>query len=232
MRERPQISANDLALFMVSSDTARVSIVRRSKHPKKPPIIRYRDARAPIRSFLSDQNRRVNPLLAAEEALNQRATDPSESALSQDDARQTIEVLHAIQGMGNRLAAYDFHLAPTKQEKLALAGVIVSVYADLLVYGATRGRDQFGAAVFRLTQDDAATETAQAKRREMGVTVATLARRHAEENLQSNRELSNRLCMSIDVQHGDIFVAPDSITRRMNDLENACRFIAALWATV
>jgi hypothetical protein len=35
--------------------------------------------------------------------------------------------------------------------------------------------------------------------------------------------------MSIDVQHGEVFTAPDSNTRRMNDLENACRFIAALW---
>jgi len=52
MRVDPQISANDLALFMVSSDTARVSIVRRSKHPKKPPIIRYRDVRGPIRAYL------------------------------------------------------------------------------------------------------------------------------------------------------------------------------------
>jgi hypothetical protein len=38
--------------------------------------------------------------------------------------------------------------------------------------------------------------------------------------------------MSIDVQHGEVFTAPDSNTRRMNDLENACRFIAALWDRV
>jgi hypothetical protein len=38
--------------------------------------------------------------------------------------------------------------------------------------------------------------------------------------------------MSIDVQHGEIFAAPDASTRRTNDLTNACRFIAALWDTV
>lgn len=232
MRADPQISANDLALFMVSSDTARASIVRRSKHPKKPPIIRYRDARGPIRAYLADGNRRVNPLVSTEETLLQRASDPAESALRQDDARQTIEVLRAIQGMSNRLSGYDFRPAPERQAKLNLAGVIVSVHADLLVYGSSKGRDQVGAAVFRLTQDDADSDTAKAKRREMGLTVAILARRHVEQNLPSSRELSNRLCMSIDVQHRDVFVAPDSVTRRVHDLENACRFIAALWPTV
>jgi hypothetical protein len=92
---------NDLALYMVSSDTARIGIIRRAKNPQTPPIIRYRDARAPICAYLSDGNRRVNPLVAAEEMLRQRGEDASESALRQDDARQSIEVLHAIQRMQN-----------------------------------------------------------------------------------------------------------------------------------
>jgi hypothetical protein len=59
-----------------------------------------------------------------------------------------------------------------------------------------------------------------------------LARAHTEANLAGDRTTANRFCMSIDVQHGEVFVAPNSATRRMNDLTNACRFIAALWPTV
>ncbi|AMN44785.1 hypothetical protein RHPLAN_63790 [Rhodoplanes sp. Z2-YC6860] len=66
-----------------------------------------------------------------------------------------------------------------------------------------------------------------------GFYVATLSRIRVDQNITqtSNRTVVNRLCMSIDVQHRKIFQAPDSNTRRMNDAENACRFIAALRPT-
>ena len=228
-RSAPRISANELALYMVSSDTARFGIVRRAKAPSKPPIIRYRYARPPICTFLTDPNRRLDPLVAAGEAMRQRADDTSQSSLAQDDARQTIEVLHAIQRMGNTLSTYDFMPAPADQAKLQLGGVEVSVRADMLVHGSTRRQELYGAAILRMTQDDTTTDAARDQRREMGIYVATLARMHAEQNLPSNRTVANRLCMSIDVQHGEVFHAPDAIVRRTNDLESACRMIAAIW---
>jgi hypothetical protein len=220
---------NDLALYMVSSDTARIGIIRRAKNPQTPPIIRYRDTRAPICAYLSDGNRRVNPLVAAEEMLRQRAEDASESALRQDDAKQSIEVLHAIQRMQNQLRAFTFAAAPNEQPRLNLADVEISVRPELLVSAASRTQEQRGAAVLRLTQDDADSETARTKRRDMGLYVATLVRLHVDQNLPGEQPISNRLCMSIDVQHGELFQAPDANTRRMNDVENACRFIAAMW---
>jgi hypothetical protein len=217
---------------MMSSDTARIGIVRRAKYPQTPPIIRYRDARGPICAFLADMNRDLNPLVAAEEMFRQRMADPAESALRQDDARQSIEVLNALQRMRNQLAPFEFVPAPIEQARLELAGVEISVRADLLVLASSRGVNQTGAAVLRMTQDDADSEPARTRRRDMGLYVATLARLHADQNLPSDRQVSNRLCMSIDVQHGELFQAPEANTRRMNDLENACRFIAALWPTV
>lgn len=219
---------------MVSSDTARISIVRRAKSPQTPPIIRYRDARGPICAYLSDPNRRVNPLVDAEQMFRQRAEDTAESALRQDDARQSIEVLQAIQRMRNQLAAFDFIQAPANQDRLTLGGVEVSARADLLVHGSARGQELIGAAILRMTQDDAETENARTRRRDMGLYVATIARLHVDQHIAptTNRAVSNRLCMSIDVQHGEVFQAPDANTRRMNDLENACRFIAALWPAV
>jgi hypothetical protein len=66
----------------------------------------------------------------------------------------------------------------------------------------------------------------------MGFYVATLARLHVEANIPTNREATNRLCLSIDVQHGEAFACPNSNTRRRNDLESACRFIALAWPGV
>jgi len=214
---------------MVSSDTARVGIIRRAKNPSTPPIIRYRDVRPVVCEFLADLQRNVNRLVTAEEMFNQRSEDSAMSSLRQDDARNSIEVIHALQRMANQLAPYRFDLAPRRQRKLDLAGVSVSTHADLLVQGRVRGKDHSGAAILRLTQDDAETDTAISRRREMGLYVATLARLHAEQNLRLNEPAHNRFCMSIDVQHGEHFRAPESNIRRMNDLESACQFIAAMW---
>lgn len=150
-RATPRISANDLALYMVSSDTARIGIIKRAKTPQTPPIVRYKDVRPSIVAFLTDANRRVNPLTAAEEMFRQRAADLSVGPLRQDDALKSIEVLRAVQGMANRLAEYDFYPAPQSQPKLLMGGVEVSLRADMLVHGAAKGKEQIGAALLRMT---------------------------------------------------------------------------------
>jgi hypothetical protein len=225
------MSINDLALYMVSSDTGRMGIIRRAKVPSTPPLIRYKDVRAVVRAYLSDINRPVNLLVDAEETFNQRASDSAMSSLKQDDAKNSIEVLHAIQRMSNQLSAFQFSPAPHRQPKLNLANVEISTQVDLTVSGMIRREQYSGVAILRMTQADTDTETARTKRREMGLYVATLARLHSDQNL-GLESISNRFCMSIDVQQGELFRAPNSNTRRMNDLENACRFIASIWDQV
>jgi len=231
-RSSPRISVNELARFMVSSDTARFGIIKRAKCPQLPPIIRYKDVRQPICAFLSDARRDIKPLIVAEQMFRQRADDEAESSLRRDDANQSIEVLHCLQRMSNQIGVFDFYKAPTEQPKLIIAGVEISVRIDLLVHGNSRGKIQVGGAILRMTQDDADTNDARDRRRNMGQYVATLAKMQIEQNICIDRELAGRLCMSIDIQHGEVFAAPNAIVRRTNDIENACRFIAAAWANV
>ena len=64
----------------------------------------------------------------------------------------------------------------------------------------------------------------------MGIYVATLMRMHIDQNNpDAQRQPTNRLCMSIDVRHGQVFAAPNSNTRRINDIQAACTVISALW---
>lgn len=216
---------------MVSSDTARLGIVRRAKFPSKPPLIRYKDARAAVTGHLASATRSLASLNAARVLMQQKVENMALSSLVRDDAAHSIEVLDAIVRMANQLGPYDFQPPPTQQPKLTVAGLEVSVRADLIVHGTSRAAEQIGAAVLRLTMDASANEAAIERRRNMGLYVATLARMHVE-SLRGNREPANRLCMSIDVQHGEVFVAPNANTRRLNDLEAACAFIVAMWPTI
>ena len=229
--KNPRMSVNDLALFMVSSDTARMGIIRRAREPRTHTVTRYKDARGPICSFLSDPLHNVKHLVDAEKMFEQRAIDPSVGTMRQEDALLSIEVLHAVQRMRNTLAQYMFLPAPGRQAKLKISGVDISVHADLLLHGQTRGVEQIGAAVLRMTKDDAATPTAKEKRKQMGLYVATLVRMHLDQNIKSNRKPINKICMSVDIQHGEIFPAPAQTARRISDIENACKIIAAFWQT-
>ena len=80
-----------------------------------------------------------------------------------------------------------------------------------------------------MTQDDASSEAAVEKRKQMGLYVATMVRMHVDQNLKGEMESANRLCMSIDVQHGEVFVAPNANARRISDLSAACQMIFVLW---
>ena len=163
----------------------------------------------------------MNPLVTAEAMFAQRSQDPSETSLRQNDARHSIEVLHAIQAMANQLAGFDFHAAPQNQPTLSMAGVEISVRADLLVHGAVRNREQIGVAILRMTQDDADTDAARSRRQDMGFYVATLARLHLEANIESNREPANRMCLSID----------GSTARRLH-ARTRTRGVGMIWRTL
>jgi hypothetical protein len=176
--------------------------------------------------------RDAHVLLTAEDMFSQRIQDSSLSSLRQDDARQSIEVIHALQAMQNKVASFRFTPAPQDQPQLQVSGVFVSVRLDLFVHGASKGRDQIGGAILRLTQDDADTDSAKSRRHDMGMYVAALARMHIERNFTLEAPLANRLCMSIDIRHGECFASAASNTRRISDIENACRFITAAWPTV
>lgn len=96
--DSPRISVNDLANFMVSSDTARKSIVKRAREPKKEFIVtRYSAARAPICKFLVDANHDPEVLREAERELSLRAVDANLGPMLRDDARKSIGVLREVQ---------------------------------------------------------------------------------------------------------------------------------------
>ena len=143
---------------------------------------------------------------------------------------QSINVLHSLQGMQNKLAPHRFVKPPRKQSKLLIEGVEVSVRADLLIHATNQRKgDLIGAAILRMTKDDATTPHARNKRKEMGLIAANLIRRHVELHLADSRNVENKLCMSIDVQHGEVFFAPRAYRMRMRNIESACKFIAAMW---
>lgn len=214
---------------MVLSDTARIGILRRAKESVTPPRVRYSDARRATKAFLTSPARDQGIIYAAMDAMEQRTDDPSESAFRQDDAQKSMDALNSLMRLRNQLGGYDFVPAPARPAKLNISGVEVSVNVDVLVYGASRGVEQIGGALFRYTRSDEESDTAAARRHERGLYAATLVYMQIAQNLAGNRMPLNRLCMAVDVQSEDIHIAPRNFARRRSDIENACFVIAGIW---
>ena len=183
--------------------------------------------------LLGRSNHKTDVLDQAETMFLHRTTDPAESDFRRDDAKQSIEVIHAMPSILKDLAKHQFVSAPQRQKKLKISGVEVSVRADLYVLGGNNTGNQIGSAVLRMTKNDKTTTAAQDKRKQMGLYAATLIMMHMKaNNTQKNRVPAAKLCLAIDVQHGKVFTAPTFYKKRINDLESACLTIAALWGCV
>ena len=226
----PRITANDLARYMVATETGKLGIIRRSRDSVTPPRIRYREVRPPICAYLSDPNRTKGIIFQARETFEQHADDISLKGFVREDARLSIDVLDSLMKMNNQLGGFGFVQAPAKQPKLMLGKVEVSVNVDLLLSRSKGPVEQVGGALLRLTKADDETEAAAAKRREVGAYAATLVHMHIAKHLAGNKQPFHGLCMSVDIQCEEVHLAPKTYAQKAQNLENACKFIAAMWS--
>lgn len=231
--EKPRISANELARFMLAGNTGKLGIIKRAREKGNAAGVRYADAREAIKLALCDPSGEARRLNDAANLFRQKEKDTALSAFMRADAEKSIDVLNALSLMRNQYAGTDFRAAPIRQPKLLISGVQVSVSCDMLIHSFHKGEERIGGALLRLgIPEEDATETAKRKREDMGAYAATLVFMHIQRNLSADRKTSPNLCWSIDVQCRDIHRAPMRNAARVNELEAACTMISVLWGKV
>ena len=218
---------------MVSTEAAKLKIIENAKYPEESVVLRYRRARRIVCDYLVDPLKSATHITNAEAYFRQRVNDLKLTCWQHNDAEQSIEIVHAIQGMRNELARYDFVRTPCNASRiLPLAGVSVSVRLDLLVHRYSKGKDQIGAAVLKMNKYGPTTRHSAERREDAGTYAAALVWLYVSRKLQTERTPNNKLCMSIDVRYGKAFIAPRQNSQRISNLEAACKGIAALWDEV
>lgn len=216
---------------MVAGDTGRMGIIRNARDYTTPSRIRYSSVRQEIRSYLCDAGRTERSLNAVRSRFSQKAADPAISTWDREDARLSLDVLDSLARMSNQIGGVRFIAAPARQPPLIMAGVTISVQVEVMMTRTKGPVEEVGGVLFRLTKADDETEAAAAKRRDMGAYAATLALLQTQNNLAGNSQVHHQLCASLDIQCEEVHFAPRSYVTRSKNLENACRFIAAIWGT-
>lgn len=215
---------------MLATDTGRISIIKSAIKSSTAVRIRYKPAKNCIKRYLSSDHRDTAQIFDKISDLQAEVDDVSKTTWAREDAKLSIAALESFLTMQNQIGGYDFIPIPTKgQGHLPISGVHVSVNVDLLVSRTYRRREQVGGAIFRFTQSDSETEAAINKRMDIGRFAATLTHLHVVQNLAGNREPHRPLSMAVDVQFGQAILCPNSYAQRVANIENACRFISAMW---
>lgn len=227
-----RLSANQLAKYMISSETGKLGIIAEAKSNNTAMAIRYKDARKAIKAFLIDPKRDPNVIHAAITKFEQASTDPSLTNFARSDAASSIEALQSFNVLTNQIGGNNFFKAPKSQPKLLLNGVTISITLDALIKRDYRGEAQVGGALFRFTQADDETEAAASKRRDMGSYAATLVHMQVANSFARDANPHHAISYAIDVQFKEAIAAPKTYAARAKNMENACRFISAVWDDV
>lgn len=227
-RAEPQISANDLALYLVSTDVGKLGIIRRNKYPSKHVVSPYQDCKRWIIRFLVDDARDRTILASGIEYFEQLAEDTSTISSKREDAKRSKIALEALFGAYNalELGKINFRPAP-KLAPLVIKGVKVSTTLDLLTASSGKGIDHQGGVILRLTQADESE-----RRDEMGGYTATLAYMQVEDKEPGVGEPLAKICLAIDVQNKARYEARAGASRRRSNIEAACTMIKSIWPSV
>lgn len=229
-RPNPTISANELAKYLVSGDHAREGILRRAKEVSTAAVIRYRDLRQGLVSYLSNAERPRARLVELEQHLRQRADDTSLSPFHREDATASLEALEAFHRLNNRLGGMSLHVPERWNGALMIEGVAVNVSPDLALIQDARTGPRYGVLIMRFAKgEDRESEAAAGRRAEIGRYVATLAYLQAQAQCLPDHTAHHSLCHALDVQNEEMIGIGPSQTRRVNDITAACRGIARAW---
>lgn len=231
-REKARMSVNDLALYMVSSDTMKLSIIRRNKFPSNYVVLPYQDAKPWLVNFLTDPGRDKTKLAEGIEHFRHRAADSSLHETKRNDAVLCGRVLESFFGTYGTLGLgqMEFVRTPGKLAPLQIEGVDISIPLDLIAHQSIKGVDHAGGIIFRLTQADE-SDAAKERRKQQGHYAASLAHLQMVSKKPTAREPAPRLSFSVDVQHQQAFPAKAGASRITN-LTSACRMISGIWPTI
>jgi hypothetical protein len=216
---------------MVAGATGKIGIIRQSRDAKTVTTTRYSKVRDDIKGYLCNAARTPRLLDALRNKYASMANDTALGSWAREDARLSLDVLASLARMENRIAGGRFLAPPVKQLPLMLGGVSVSVNLNVLMVRERQGKEEVGGILFRLTKADEETDAAAEKRQQIGSFAATLALMQVQSGMAGDRIPHHQICASFDIQCEDVHWAPRNYAAKARDIENECRFIAAMWET-
>lgn len=222
IRRSPRVSANALAQYLSASASRREAILRAQKFPPEFKTTWYKEASEAIVKYLIDPERNVDIVVRAIDRIQSAAADSQEGRRQRTNA----EALDAFLRGGDDIVVDQLVAAHgPRAAAVLIEGVTISVRPEVSLVGSYRGRCVRGGVRLYFSKSDRLTIDAAAS-------IAALIHRHLAQHGNADFVVSRRHCQVIDVFAGEVHAAPTAITRRMKEIEAACREIALHWPSI
>ncbi|WOJ90733.1 hypothetical protein RZS28_05435 [Methylocapsa polymorpha] len=228
-RANPQLSAAQIAAYLLASPTRRKSIIRDARFPKRSIVAQYSKAREGLVSFLGDGTRSLHHLVDTTDYLEKRGNRADASDWLKRDSRMSIEAVAAFQRAYNKLGfrLLDCRETPARLPALDEWAAKISVDIDVTIHVPTEtGKDRIGAAILLFSRG----ESSEAKRIEQSKTIASLIFRFCNRFMLDRGDPDKKLCLAVDVFTGSS-QGPQG-QRKLDHIRDACEEIAARWDTI
>jgi len=228
-RARPQVSANQIAEYLIATASGRKRAIQNARFPKRSIVAQYGKAREGLVNFLADGTRSTKHLINATDYLTKRGQRKDASDWIKRDSKQSIDAIVAFQGTYNRIGVrtLDCRLAPSRLPVLDEWATRVSVDINVTMHVPTNeGRDRIGAAILLFSRGEASSN----RRIDQSKTIASLIHGFCVRFMSDRGDPDKKLCLAIDVFGGQAY-RPQGI-RKLDHIRDACDEIASRWEAV
>lgn len=226
----PQISANQLALYLTAGPSARKRIIRDARYQSTAVVARYRLAREAIIKCLCDPLQSLSTVASQKIELEKKLAKPGNSSWTKDDLESSIASLNRYAATVNQtqLPKLNCKGLPGSTPPLVIAGLRVKVTPDVTVQQNQPAGEspKVGAVVAMIAKGVSST----AARKDQARTAATLIWMFAQKHLTHAGVPERKLCFSYDVFDGALIPAPANYLNRIANIQAACDEILSGWA--
>jgi len=217
----PRISVNPLCEYVYATATRRGSIIKNSKEKPTYMTVRYNHAEEILSFYLAQSTVDVKILTDQIYSLN---TIKYKSDFEKRCATISAEALSAFlrkeSYVKKILSLYkSFMTIEETKHKLIINGVQISIRPEIILRD-TLGKQQLGFVKFYFSKSVPLTQ-------ERAELIACVGKHYFES--EHHLPLLNKNCFVLDVFRGEIFSAPKSHVKRMNDIYASCQEIADRW---
>lgn len=223
----PRISVNKLAEYMVSKAARQRKLLRDRKYP---------DPDFQMGMYHKEASEAVAAYLVGDQ-LNTQNIDTQIQIIKQQNPgkigtqRRLNSNIEAMERFLDMLDDFDFgdhvpSLGAHAPQKLTFHNVAVSVRPEIILRGNKKGKKIIGAVKLHFAKGFEMDEEAAGY---VSAAVNEFCVRHVADD---DETVSSELCQVFDIGSGTIFPGVKSTKRRLQDIEDTCQNIAAIWPTI
>ena len=209
---------------MTASIPRQRRIIRDQKYPPDYQVVYYREAQEAVASCIASDLENTQAVENQIQILNQQAP---ENVGAQRRIASNVDALEAFLGMLDdiNLMGATPSLGANDAPKLRLQNVDISVRPEIILRSENRSGPIIGAMKIHFPKTNPLNELSAGY-------VSAVLQEWALANLSAESVPQGQLCSIVDVGSQSFYEGVRATRRRLQDIQDACATIAALWPTI